>query len=189
MRLFFAVALPQAVRDALGRLRADDPAYRWVEPASMHVTLAFLGEQPSDALAGLESIGAEAAAASPASTLRLGQPGSFGPRSAPRVLWIGLAGDVAALETLHRHLSDGLRQGQFPVEDRPLAPHITLARRRERFSSRTPPPWPPRSSVQPVEIPLDELTLFQSQLRPSGAIYTALAAFALGSTTARSARE
>jgi len=59
-----------------------------VDPTSMHVTLAFLGEQPESALPRLEHIGASAAATVPAAHLRLGEAGSFGPRGAPRVLWV-----------------------------------------------------------------------------------------------------
>ncbi len=179
MRLFFAIALPDQVRSALGRLRVDDPAYRWVDPAQLHITLAFLGEQPESRLPDLQRIGEAAASASGKSALKLSESGSFGPHSAPRVLWIGLAGDVPALRALQSKLTGSLRDGNFPVEDRPFQAHITLARRRERTSTKTPPPWPPVKNVQPAEIPLDELTLFQSRLSSRGATYIPLGAFAL----------
>jgi 2'-5' RNA ligase len=179
VRLFFAIALPDGVRTALARLQTDDPNYRWVDAAQLHITLAFLGEQPESRLTDLQRIGEAAASASSKSTLKLSEPGSFGPRSAPRVLWIGVASDVPALMALQSKLSDGLRNGGFAVEERPFQAHITLARRRERSAGRTPPPWPPEKDVQPAEIPLDELKLFQSRLSPRGATYVPLATFAL----------
>jgi RNA 2',3'-cyclic 3'-phosphodiesterase len=182
VRLFYAVALPDDVHHALSRMQSDDPNYRWVDTAQAHLTLAFLGEQPETSLPELERIGAAAASASRHAALRLGEPGSFGPRNTPRVLWIGLAGDLAALTTLQRRLTDGLRTAEFPVEDRPFAPHITLARRRERAASRAPAPWPP-TRVHPARIPLDALTLFQSKLSPRGATYLPLARFVLGAHT------
>lgn len=176
MRLFFAIELPAEVRAALARLRGDDDDYRWADPSAMHVTLAFLGEQPEAAVARLEQIGASAASASAVAALRLGEAGSFGPRNAPRVLWLGLSGDVAALAALHAHLSDGLRRDGFPVEERPFRPHITLARRRETARSR--PPWPP-PRVPGHAFTIHELILFQSKLSPKGASYIPLGKYTL----------
>jgi 2'-5' RNA ligase len=177
VRLFFALALPDEVRSVLAHLQFDDPNYRWVDTLQAHLTLAFLGEQPESCLADLEAIGSAAAAISAPATLRLGEAGSFGPRSAPRVLWIGLAGDLPKLLKLHGALAHGLRQAGFPVEDRPFSPHITLARRRERAAAGK-PVWPPRH-IDERTFPLEKLTLFQSKLSPRGATYIALAQFEL----------
>jgi 2'-5' RNA ligase len=177
VRLFFAIELPGEVRAALVRLRGEDGDYRWVDPASMHVTLAFLGEQPEDTLPRLQQIGAGAASASQALHLRLGKPGTFGPRSAPRVLWVGLEGDVQALQALQSRLADGLRSAGFGLEDRPFSPHITLARRRDSARNRV--AWSPAQG-QPLAFSASELILFQSNLSPKGATYTALGRFAFG---------
>ena len=181
MRLFFAIELPQSVRASLSQLHpASDTSFRWVDAAQLHVTLAFLGEQPETALPMLEQIGSSAAGACKRSSLQLGEPGSFGPRRAPRVLWIGLAGDVAALLALQSRLAEGLRSGGFDVEARDYAPHITLARRRPNAAPNQPAPWPPDSSALPKPaIPLDHLTLFQSRLSPRGASYHPLGQFPL----------
>jgi RNA 2',3'-cyclic 3'-phosphodiesterase len=175
VRLFFAVELPDEVQTALGKLRSAEPwarDYRWVEPASMHVTLAFLGEQPEDALETLSQLGAAAATSSPPGKLGIGQPGTFGSRRAPRVLWIGLEGDLARLQHLHQALSQQLKARGFPVEERTFSPHITLARRRERAASGLQPLWPPAEQPHAHPAPLDRLTLFQSHLSPAGARYT-----------------
>jgi RNA 2',3'-cyclic 3'-phosphodiesterase len=178
LRLFFAVELPDTLRATLARLRSDTPDYRWVDAGSMHVTLAFLGEQPEERLAALRAIGATAAAASRSGVLRLDTAGSFGSRRAPRVLWVGLGGHVDALRALQAHLSDGLRDAQFAVEEREFSPHITLARRRPSATGGAPSGWPPQ--VHPQAFPLDELTLFESRLSPRGATYHAVAKFAVG---------
>lgn len=180
MRLFFAIELPAEVQSALGKLRSAEPwtrDYRWVEPASMHITLAFLGEQPDEALASLGQIGEAAASANGAGKLSIGQPGSFGPRRAPRVLWVGLDGDLGKLRRLHQALSEGLQRHGFPVEERAFSPHITLARRRERADSGLPPIWPPAQQPHVRPAPLDKLTLFQSELSRAGARYTPVAQF------------
>jgi 2'-5' RNA ligase len=175
MRLFFAIELPDPIKSALGALQAPHASdYRWVDPSLMHVTLAFLGEQPPERLPELEAIGTVAAGSARAFRLSIGVTGTFGSRRTPRVLWVGLAGDLAALNRLHATLADGLRSAGFGVEDRPFAAHISLARRRESAGGEPlvgwPPPCPPPSS--PFEV--ETLTLMQSQLGRGGARYTPL---------------
>jgi 2'-5' RNA ligase len=181
MRLFFAIELPPNVRAALGRLRlAGDESrdYRWADPASLHVTLAFLGEQPAERLPILEEVGTTAAAASVPGVLSLGTAGSFGGRRTPRVLWVDLAGDVDALLALQARLDAGLRAAGFQLENRPFRPHITVARRRETAHGGPPPGWPPQ--VAGGSFTLKQLTLFQSRLSPRGPTYIPLFAFPLG---------
>jgi 2'-5' RNA ligase len=178
VRLFFAVELPASVRDALGRLRpADDRDYRWVDPAQLHVTLAFLGEQPEAALASLEQIGTTAASSSSVMTLKLGAAGSFGPRRAPRVLWVGFDGDIPRLLRLQAALTANLSGAGFATEDREFRPHVTLARRRPTASSQ-PLAWPPSATPRHA-FAVAYLTLFQSRLSPSGAAYIRVAQFEL----------
>jgi 2'-5' RNA ligase len=182
MRLFFAVELPLSVRGWLARLQPTeaDRAYRWVDPSSMHVTLVFLGQQPAEQLEVLTSVGGAAAQGSRALKLRLGQPSSFGPRKAPRVLWIGLDGELPPLHDLRSRLDGGLRRAGFSLEERLFSPHITLARRRESARPGVPPNWPPAQNSGASEFEITHLTLFESRLSPRGATYIALGVFPLG---------
>ncbi len=172
--MFYAVELPREVQSALGRLRPaeqdHDHDYRWVDPKLIHLTLAFLGEQPDERLPELDTVGRRAAAASHPGLLALGVAGSFGSRRAPRVLWVDLTGDLDALSGLHQALDNALRVAGFPTEDRPFRPHITLARRREQARGGAPVGWPP--IVEPKTFNLDRLTLMQSRLSPRGPTYT-----------------
>jgi 2'-5' RNA ligase len=113
--------------------------------------------------------------------LRLGQPGSFGPHTAPRVLWIGLGGDLAALEALQSRLAAGLKEEGFEPEARPFRPHITLARRRAAARGEPIPTWPPTRALNgSAEFPMHRLTLFESRLSPRGPTYIPLFEFPLG---------
>ncbi len=178
MRLFFAIELPSDVRDALGRLRPKDESrdYRWVDPALMHVTLAFLGEQPAEQLAVLQTIGAAAANASQRGLLQLGTAGSFGSRRAPRVLWVDLVGDVEGLLSLQHRLDAALQQAGFAVSEQSFRAHVTLARRREGARG-----GPPQLSAPPhATFTMAKLTLMQSRLSPRGPTYTAVSEFPIG---------
>jgi 2'-5' RNA ligase len=181
VRLFFAIELPAEVQAALGRLKPKDESrdYRWSDPSLLHVTLAFLGEQPPDRLGVLQGIGLAAAGASHPGTLRLGEVGSFGSRRAPRVLWVGLDGDLQKVSDLQARLAAGLRQAGFAIEDRPFTPHVTLARRREQARGGPPAGWPPTDRARHT-FDIDRLTLFESRLSPRGPTYTPLFHFPLG---------
>ena len=177
MRLFFAIELPDTVKSALGRLRPQaDQSYRWVEPQLMHVTLAFLGEQPETALRTLEAVGEEAAAAAKPARLTTAGLDAFGSKRSPRVLVVQLGGDIDALVHLQAGLDQRLRQAGFALEDRAFRPHITLARRRQDASGGPPGLAEPAR----VAFPVERLTLFQSRLSPRGPTYTPLAQFPIG---------
>ena len=154
--------------------------YRWVDPSLLHVTLAFLGEQPEDRLAALEQLARETAGSSVAGVLRLGAAGHFGSSRAPRVLYVDLSGDLTRLIALQANLTGQLKIHNFPTEDRPYRPHITLARRRESAHGGPPAGWPPH--VEQRNIPMTTLTLMHSRLSPRGATYTALFHAHLGSS-------
>jgi 2'-5' RNA ligase len=180
VRLFFAVELPEDARAALGRLKPADESrdYRWSDPSLLHITLAFLGEQPEARLEALERLGRRVASSSERGSLRLGQAGQFGSKRTPRVLWVDVSGDVERLHNLQRRLDQALRVEGFPVEERPFKAHITLARRRETARGGAPTGWP--SPPRPITFALDQLTLMQSRLSPRGPTYTPVFQFPLG---------
>jgi 2'-5' RNA ligase len=93
LRLFVALELPAEWREALGAearaLESAAPEFgRWVDPALMHVTLAFLGYQEEAALPIIQEAVRKAAAASAPFALRLGAAESFGGRRSLRVIWL-----------------------------------------------------------------------------------------------------
>ena len=165
----------------LGRLRPGDDGedYRWVDPSLLHLTLAFLGEQPEDRLAALQHVGSAAAGASSTGVLRIGEAGQFGGKRAPRVLWVDITGDAEALLHLQQQLSMRLRDEGFPQEDRRFRAHITLARRRETARGGPPDGWPPQQ-MSHAAFPLQRLTLMQSRLSPRGPTYTPVFEFPIG---------
>ncbi|KIL36008.1 hypothetical protein SD71_11840 [Cohnella kolymensis] len=134
-RLFLGLRLSEAATEYLSckmQALSEAVSFRsWVHPADLHVTLHFLGDTPVARVDALSAAAAEAAAEFAPFALALTEAGTFGPRSAPRVLWSGLA-ELAepggALAALHAALGARLSASGFATEARPFRAHVTLAR-------------------------------------------------------------
>ncbi|GGU94122.1 RNA 2',3'-cyclic phosphodiesterase [Streptomyces litmocidini] len=130
VRVFVALAPPDDAKDELAR--ALDPAYeayprmRWNRIEDWHITLAFLGELPVGTVPLLRPPLAEIAAARRPVELALRGGGHFD----ERVLWSGIDGDLDGLHRLAAEVRAVVKECGIPFEDRPLRPHLTLARAR-----------------------------------------------------------
>lgn len=142
MRLFAAIyPPPEAVDDIVaqaGRLRigaaaANGVNVRLAARANLHVTIAFLGEVGEDRLPVVRGTLERAVANWGRSglRLRLGGGGRFG-RGRFTVLWVGLTGELDALDRLARATRRELRRARLPYDRRPFRPHLTLARPGDR---------------------------------------------------------
>jgi 2'-5' RNA ligase len=175
MRTFVAVEVGQAARETLGRLledlRARVPGVRWSKPGNVHVTLRFLGEIEDAAIADVAAAARDAARDTTPFSLRLGPPASFGGRS-PRVLLLGVEGEIDALARLQSRLEDALETRGFGREARAFKPHLTLGRRKK---GTVPAAWCDATPADVTEWEVEELVVFSSTLTPAGPIYTALA--------------
>lgn len=132
MRLFIAVPFAPPVQEALaavGRQLSDlAEKGRFVHKENLHLTLKFLGEVAPDRVAPLTAALARHVDGMPRFSLALGGLGTFGRHQPLRVVWLGLTGDLAALQHLYRTVEQAVQVAGFPAEQRPFTPHITLAR-------------------------------------------------------------
>ncbi|MFZ5470044.1 MAG: RNA 2',3'-cyclic phosphodiesterase [Myxococcota bacterium] len=179
MRLFVALELSSPVRAALERAvdvaHRRAPKARWADPQKLHLTLAFLGETEEEKVPALKEALTRAASRHRRLSLVARGGGGFGASRHPRVLWIGVEGELPALTALQADLIRELVPLGFTPEKRPFRPHLTLARAKN-----------PRGDPQLAacvaalehfdggEWPVRKLVLFQSQLSPKGARYTQL---------------
>lgn len=184
-RTFLALELPETIKAVLRRrierLAHALPEVRFVDVAGLHLTLAFLGELDNAHLAAATEAAEEAASAHAPITLRLARLGTFGSARSPRVIWVGLAGEVAQLGALQSTLADALAARGFPREARPFAPHLTLARIKKPLSddllaalARLPGEPAPDAAWQ-----ADALSVMKSELLRPAALYTALSRWPL----------
>jgi len=171
-RLFVALDLPDAARDALAAFRAEaaDPdAWRPVADEALHVTLAFLGHRPEEDAAVAEEV-LERVVSGGAPRLRLGPSLTLPPRR-PRVLTAEVEDLDGTLGELQAAVSGGLAAaGLYEPEARAFRPHVTVARVRSGVRPRRAElPGP-----EPVEFRGERVTLYDSRRMRGGARYEAL---------------
>lgn len=176
-RVFFALWPDDAATAHLAALAHELTARgggRVMRPASLHLTLAFVGSVAPDRIPRLEEIAAGIrAAAFELSLDRLG----FWPQGG--ILWADCRRPPAALRGLAGALATDLRAAGFAIDHRSgtgLVPHVTLARRARCASL-------PRLGT-PVTWQVGEFALVESHLHPSAASYRTLVRFPLAEAAA-----
>ena len=135
-RLFFAVPIPAPARALIGDLAAQVQAavgdgqarIRWVRIEGLHLTLRFLGQTPLDRIQALEAIADEVAARTPPFAITVSGAGAFPEPRRPRTLWLGIPAGAEPLATLAEELGRRIEAAGWPIESRPFAPHLTIAR-------------------------------------------------------------
>jgi 2'-5' RNA ligase len=185
IRAFLAIELPDALRPGLAQvqeeLKRSHADVRWVPVGNIHLTLKFFGNVPDDEIDALAQAAREAAAQAAPLQLQATSAGAFPSPNAPRVVWLGLGGDMVPLTQLFYRLEKAFAALGYPPEGRAFNPHLTLGRvkspaNREKLArllEKTPPvDWPP--------FEVKELILFQSVLSPQGSKYTRLKVIPLG---------
>jgi RNA 2',3'-cyclic 3'-phosphodiesterase len=188
LRAFVAAELPEDLLKAVDAVQADlrrrGVRVRWTRPENVHLTLKFLGDLPAVRVADVTDAMRSAAAGHDAFRLAAAGIGVFPGLRRPRVLWAGLSGAVAALERLQQALDDRLAAAGIPREARGFHGHLTLGRFGEGAAAG---PVADALSVYAAQgfgsFEVRELVLFQSDLRPRGPVYTALARAPLRGTS------
>ena len=184
MRLFVAVNLPGEIRERLAtvqdRLRDVQADVSWVRPENLHVTLKFLGETEEKRLPSIRLALAEVSRAVSPFSMEVAGVGSFGGR-VPRVVWVGVREGAQPLVDLARQVENALARLGIPKEKREFTAHLTLGRVRSPRNAQG-----LLARLQEVRgeefgtIAARAFELMQSELRPSGSIYTVLERCSLG---------
>ena len=174
LRLFVGIELPESVRQALSLVREEHPAARWHGPEQLHLTLNFIGSvapQVAEQMArALE------AAPGPAFALQVEGVGYFGSPEQPRLFWAGVA-ESSPLRVLQRHLETRLLPLGLMPDERPYAPHITLARVRQGIPLQA---WLQRyAQLSLPAFPVEHICLYVSRGGAQGVHYEVLQRFAL----------
>lgn len=176
IRAFIAIDLSDEAKavlaDVSGTLASQttEGVVKWVEPQRMHLTLRFLGNTPLDKLDELAAALDEVAQSHAPFKLNLDALGCFPNERRPRVIWVGVEGDVARAEALRAAIEAKIGSLGWEPEEKSFRPHLTLGRVKDRKATID-LPW--GQGVAPAVIDVEEVVLFESQLRRSGPRYIA----------------
>jgi len=184
MRTFIAIELPRHITAAMGdvqeTLKSSKLNIRWVRPENIHLTLKFLGDTPPEAVDTISRTLSESVLNFSPISLSAKGSGAFPGIKNPRVIWVGLSGQVPRLKTLQQALEENLTAIGFEKEKRTFKGHLTLGRT--------------KGAVDPVKLNAalneildfetepflaDRIFLFQSDLKPTGPVYTKITSAAL----------
>ena len=172
LRLFFGLALPEAVTSDLAQAQSKlSSNWRRVEGNQLHITLAYLPGVPEGRVAILRELGTRLAAEAGPMTLRLRGTGYHPNVGTPRVWFVKVEGE--GLAELAARLSAELDALGFPTEGK-FQPHVTLARKKGPA-----PRLPPLSFAQEWEAA--QLHLIHTFLPrdKTGPVYDTVSRFAL----------
>lgn len=186
IRSFLAFELPPDIRRILERVSAEVKEFgldvRWVKVENIHLTMIFMGNVHQEKLSDMGDEIKEVCERYQAIEISINGIGFFPDMKRPRVLWLGLAGDLERLSRLRDDLQRHLARFGIKEEGRPFRPHLTLGRFRKTISpeARLDELVRKYGNLKGPNCSVGELVLFKSDLRPRGAEYTRLASWPLG---------
>jgi len=177
IRLFAAARIPAIIKAQLQELLLPfgHPSIRFLPEQNLHLTLYFIGNVPLTQLPHIQQQVRQVAAQQQSFILDLDclEPGPQ-PKS-PRLVWARFK-PSHPFEQLSRQLT--LALSQVPVREQKTIPHITLV----RFRKDMPKPnnLPPVYPEQPLQLAVDSVALWQSELASPHPVYTVLENYPLG---------
>jgi 2'-5' RNA ligase len=182
-RMFIALKVPASaelaeVLDWLGRL---GPAVRPVRPECLHLTLKFLGDTPAGQVDEIIGRLTESVSGWRAFELAFCGIGRM-PARRPRVIFAELsdpAQQVPRFAAAVMAIEESMEELGIARERRAFRPHLTLARIRGRPPGELDEIIETYSEQTLAEVRFEEVELIRSDLGPSGARYTTLAAVRL----------
>ncbi len=185
MRCFIAAELDKHIKqkltDAQNLFRNLDGKFSWTKREQMHLTIKFLGSVPDSKIDELKrtiSIALDNASIKPFE-FSVNGLGSFPPARSPKILWVGVE-QKSELLRLYDAIENELNSIGFPREQRKFTPHLTIARIKSKINTN--------ACLKIIENNanfsagnqrIEHITLFSSELKPSGAIYNIIERFNL----------
>ena len=186
LRTFLAVPIPEEVKSKKNSfysiLENSGGKIQWVKNSNLHLTLKFIGHTPQSFIDEIRKVIGKIVTMNAPFNLFVNDTGCFPTPRRPRILWMGLSGELNPLFTLVHQIEEALDSMGFPKEGQDYSPHITLAR--IKYPQKETPNIDLflKSSYDAIDFPVDRVQFFSSEILSSGAIHTILDTVPLGET-------
>jgi len=182
LRLFIAVDFSDEVAAAAAevarqmRRTLDVPGARitWVKSGNLHMTMKFLGDTAEELVPEATRAIDVAAARHAPFNVRVRGAGGFPDTRRPRVLWLALAEGAAGMAALAAGVEASLTAAGFAPEARAFSPHLTVARVKAAGRADYAGACARVNERDAGSCTIDRVTLYRSELRPDGPVYTSL---------------
>jgi RNA 2',3'-cyclic 3'-phosphodiesterase len=166
---FFAIKMPLETKLFMQKntekLKEILPFSRWVHHEDLHITLAFLGNAPSEKLtSAMENVQATLSG-SEGFMLEINKLGIFGKLDSPRIFWADTK-ESNELQVVRKKVFTACLDAGFQLETRPFKPHITLARKwigDKPFQQNLLNVWA-ELQPEPLLFNVNEVVLYQTHL-------------------------
>jgi len=188
MRLFIAIPIEEEIKESLVKfqkqLKATQADIKLVQPDNIHMTLRFLGEVDEKVVPSIIEIMKKAVSGYQSFEAELKGIGGFPTVSSPRVVWVGYRELLNTYKTkqIYEKIENGLVGLGLAPDAHSFSPHITIARVKSSKSPLNPPLLrgvggmsgllKEESDFNAGTQAIKEVILFQSQLQPTGAVYS-----------------
>jgi len=178
IRTFIAIELPaevkRLVRQIQEKLGESTEGIRWVKDENLHLSVKFLGNVEENKINDISTAIENAAKDFSVIKLDTGQPGVFPNEKRPRVLWLGIEGDVEQFVRLSKTCESELSKLDYEKDEREIKPHITIGRIRDPKKQKGLVTVLRDLSVESIKFKADSLNLMRSELNQKGAVYSIL---------------
>jgi len=194
IRAFLAVELSHALRAGLTAVQQElkqriepemkrDTRISWVKPASLHLTMKFIGDMDEQAIDPLRAALERAIGSRSAVNVPLERVGAFPRPQSPRVLWVGPSEpweqgpDAKRIAEIHGAIEQACESVGFLREVKPFSPHLTVARIKageRHVGAALTKGGMLDLSLSLVSLAVESVALMKSELKPTGSVYTRL---------------
>jgi len=179
IRTFIAIELPEKIIYTIDKVQEEIKSYgfkiRWVRPENIHLTLKFLGNTKKADTEKVARAISESVTGCPPIWLSVKGIGVFPGIKRPRVLWLGISKQLDLLTELQKTLDKTLKTMGFPKEKRPFKGHLTLGRIKDKIDPiRLHDVLKEFTKFESEHFFADRIILYESELKPKGAVYTKL---------------
>lgn len=133
MRFFIALEIPEQSKEELRRvqdsLKLIIPSIRLAKEDKLHLTIAFVGDQPESLKNKLIEAMSEAVSKIPEFEVTPAYIDAFPSlHHSPHIIWSGVKGDIDKLMILRERVKDNLAGLNLVMDERRFTPHITLGK-------------------------------------------------------------
>lgn len=177
IRAFIAISLPEGIKNYLKdlqkKLQKSGIKASWTRPEAMHLTLKFLGNISVSKIDPIKKCMEQTRTGILGHTLSASGIGVFPSAKNARVIWSEIRGQTDVLEKLANRLELILFEDMgIKKENKRFSPHLTIARIRQVVFPKTMVKLLYEfKDFKSEDFLVSEIKLFQSELKPSGAIY------------------